>query len=217
MGHIGVLARDGVGLHLVAVLVLVPAAIDAYLLLVTVEIGEAVQVDKHIVTVGGDIVAVAVDEIKDDVTPLIQSLIVSPTAYDKTEFPVIPQHIAVQLLAVLIAGGVEVDKEVDDGGEEVLRGVLEEGLASAFLFTTAFVQRGKQCGCCLGSCRQVGDVLPLDGVHTIGVFHIGEVDDAEAAVLGQLTLFAVLAVLVEEVPCQSRELIVIDHHGKAFG
>ena len=111
MGHIGVLARDGVGLHFITVLVLVPAAIDAYLLLITIEIGEAVQVDKHIVTVGGDIVAVAVNEIKDNVAPLIQSLIVSPTAYDKTEFPVIPKHIACEFLAVLIAGGVEVDKE----------------------------------------------------------------------------------------------------------
>ena len=217
MGHIGVLARDGVGLHLVAVLVLVPAAIDAYLLLITIEIGEAVQVDKHIVTVGGDIVAVAVDEVQNHVAMLIQSLIVSPTAYDKTELPVIPQYIACEFLTVLIAGGVEVDKEVDDGCKEVLRGVLEESLASAFLFTTALVQRGKQCGCRLGGCRQVGNVLPLDGVHTIGVFHIGEVDDAETAVRGQLALLAVLAVLIEEVPCQSRELIVIDHHGKALG
>ena len=127
MGHVGVLARDGVGLHFVAVLVLIPATIDAYLLLIAVEIGEAVQVDKHVVTVGGDIVAVAVDEVQYHVATLIQSLIVSPTAYDKTELPVIPQHIAVQLLAVLIAGGVEVDEEVDDGSEEVLSGVLEEG------------------------------------------------------------------------------------------
>ena len=112
MGHIGVLARDGVGLHFVAVLVLVPAAIDVYLLLITIEIGETVQVDKHIVTVGGDIVAVAVDEVQYHIAPLIQSLIVSPTAYDKMELPVIPQYIAVQLLAVLIAGGVEVDEEV---------------------------------------------------------------------------------------------------------
>jgi len=127
MGHIGVLTRDSVGFHFVAVLVLVPAAIDAYLLFIAVEIGEAVQVDKHIVTVGGDIVAVAVNEIKDNVAPLIQSLIVSPTAYDKTELPVIPQYIACEFLAVLIAGGVEVDEEVDDGSEEVLSGVLEEG------------------------------------------------------------------------------------------
>ena len=127
MGHIGVLARDGVRLHFVAVLVLVPAAIDAYLLLIAVEINEAVQVDKHVVTVGGDIVAVAVDEVQYHVSMLIQSLIVSPTAYDKTELLVIPKHIAREFLAVLIAGGVEVDKEVDDGGEEVLGGVLEEG------------------------------------------------------------------------------------------
>lgn len=127
MGHIGVLARDGVGLHLIAVLILVPAAIDAYLLLVAVEISEAVQVDKHIVTVGGDIVAVAVDKVQYNIATLVQSLKVSPTAYDKTELPAIPQYIACEFLAVLIAGGVEVDEEVDDGSEEVLSGVLEEG------------------------------------------------------------------------------------------
>ena len=141
MGHIGVLARDGVGLHLVAVLVLVPAAIDAYLLLITIEIGEAVQVDKHIVTVGGDIVAVAVDEVQNHVAMLIQSLIVSPTAYDKTELPVIPQYIACEFLTVLIAGGVEVDKEVDDGSKKVLGGVLEERLTAAFLLASTFVER----------------------------------------------------------------------------
>ena len=153
MGHVGVLARDGVGLHFFAFLVLLPAAIDAYRLLITIEISEAVQVDKHIVTVGRDIVAVAVDEVQNNVASLIQSLIVSPTAYDKTELPVIPKHIACEFLAVLIAGGVEVDKEVDDGGKEVLSGVLEEGLASALLLATALIQRCKQCGRCLGGCR----------------------------------------------------------------
>ena len=67
------------------------------------------------------------------------------------------------------------------------------------------------------SVAAVSEAAALDGVHAIGVFHIGEVDNAEAAVLGQLALLAVLAVLVEEVPCQSREFVVIDHHGKAFG
>jgi hypothetical protein len=55
------------------------------------------------------------------------------------------------------------------------------------------------------------------GFTRLLVLHIGEVDDAEAAVRGQFALLTVLAVLVEEVPCQSRELVVIDHHGKALG
>ena len=219
MGHVGVFTCDGVGLHLVAVLVLVPTALDTYLLLVTVEIRKAVQVNEHAVAIGGDVVALAVGEVKNNVAPLVQSLIVAPTSYDKTELPVIAVvlDIACEFLAVLIAGRVEVDKEVDDGSKEVLGGVLEEGLGAALLLTTAFVERGKQCGCRLGGCCKVGDILPLDGVHTIRVLHISEVDDAEAAVIGQRSLLSVLAVLVEEVAGQCRELIVIDHHGKALG
>ena len=112
---------------------------------------------------------------------------------------------------------MEVDEEVDDGGKEVLGGVLEEGLGAAFLLATAFVEGGQKGGCCLGGCCKVGNVLPLNGVHTIRVLHISEVDDAEAAVIGQRSLLAVLAVLVEEVAGQCRELVVIDHHGKALG
>jgi len=140
MGHIGVLARDGVGLHLVAVLVLVPASFDAYLLLIAVEIGEAVQVDKHIVTVGGDIVAVAVDEVQYYVAPFVQSLVVAPLPCNKLEFPAVVFDIAGELPAILITRWVEVDKEVDDSGEEVLGGVLEERLTAAFLLTTTFVK-----------------------------------------------------------------------------
>ena len=66
------------------------------------------------------------------------------------------------------------------------------------------------------SVAAVSEAAAKSGMY-IGVFHIGEVDDAEAAVRGQLALFAVLAVLVEEVSCQCRELVVIDHHGKTFG
>ena len=128
MGHVGVFTCDGVGLHLVAVLVLVPTALDTYLLLVTVEIRKAVQVNEHIVAVSRDIIAVTVDEVKHNIALLIQCLIVSPVMDDETEFSLIPQHIAGQLLAVLITRRVEIDEEVDDGGKEVLGGILEESL-----------------------------------------------------------------------------------------
>ena len=67
MGHVGVLARDGVGLHLVAVFVLVPTACDDDFLLVAVKIAEVIEVDKHAVGIGGDIVALSVGEVKDHV------------------------------------------------------------------------------------------------------------------------------------------------------
>lgn len=217
MGHIAVLAGDGVGLHLIAVLVLVPTAGDDDFLLVAVEVAEAVEVDEHTVGIGGDIVALAVGEVKDYVAPFVQSLVVAPLSCDEFQFSAVILDIAGELPAVLVARRMEVDEEVDDGGKEVLGGVLEEGFGAAFLLATAFVEGGQKGGCCLGSCRQVGNVLPLNGVHTIRVLHISEVDDAEAAVPGQRALLAVLAVLVEEVAGQCRELIVIDHHGKALG
>ena len=94
---------------------------------------------------------------------------------------------------------------------------MEEGFRASFLLTATFIQRGKQCGRRLRCCRQVGNILPLDGVHTVGILYIGEVDNAEAAVLGERALFTILAVLVEEVTGQCRELVIIDHHGKPLG
>ena len=128
MGHVGELARDGVGLHLVAALVLVPAALYEDFLLVTVEIAEAIEVNEHTVGISGDIVALPVGEVKDYVAALVQSLVVAPLSCDKFQFPAVVLYIAGKLPAVLIACRVEVYEEVDDGGKEVLGGVLEECL-----------------------------------------------------------------------------------------
>ena len=217
MGHVGVLARDGVGLHLVAVLVLVPTASDEDFLLIAVEIAEAIEVDEHPVGIGGDVVALPVGEVKNYVAPFVQSLVVAPLPCDEFQFSAVILDITGELPAVLVACRMEVDKEVDDGGKEVLGGVLEECLRAAFLLATTFVEGGQKGGCCLGGCRKIGNVLPLNGVNTIRVLHISEVDDAEAAVIGQRALLTVLAILVEEIAGQSRKLVVIDHHGKALG
>ena len=217
MGHIAVLARNGVGLHLVAVLILVPTAGDEDFLLVAVEVAEAVEVDEHAVGIGGDVVALPVGEVKDHVAPFVQGLIVAPLPCDEFQFSAVILDIAGELPAVLIACRVEVDKEVNDGGKEVLSRVLEEGLRAAFLLATAFVEGGQKGGCCLGGCRKVGDILPLDGIHTVAILHVGEVDDAEAAVLGKRAQLAVFAVLIEEITGQCREFVVIDHHRKTLG
>ena len=71
MGHIAVLAGDGVRLHLIAVLVLVPTAGDDDFLLVAVEVAEAIQVNEHTVGIGGDVVALSVGEVKDNVAALV--------------------------------------------------------------------------------------------------------------------------------------------------
>ena len=120
MGHVAVLARNSVGFYLIAILVLVPAALYSDFLFVAVEISKTVQVNEHVVAVGGDIIAVAVDEVEDDIALLVQCLIVSPVMDDETELSLIPQHIAGQLFAILVPCRVEVDEEVDDGSKEVL-------------------------------------------------------------------------------------------------
>ena len=199
MGHIRVLARNGVGLHLVAVLILVPTAGDDDFLLVAIKVAKAVEVDEHAVGIGGDVVALPVGEVKDYVAPFVQSLIVAPLSCDKFQFSTVVFDIAGELLTVFVACRVEVDEEVDDGSKEVLGGVLKECLGAAFLLATAFVEGGQKGGCCLGGCRKVGDVLPLDWVHTIAILHISEVDDAEAAVLWQRALLAVLTILIEKI------------------
>ena len=133
MGHIGVLARDSIGLHLVAFFVLIPAAGDGDFLLVAVEIAETVEVDEHAVGIGGDIVALPVGEVKDYIAPFVQGLVVAPLSCDEFQFSAVVLNIAGQLPAVLIACRMEVDEEIDDGGKEVLGGVLEERLTTAFL------------------------------------------------------------------------------------
>ena len=60
MGHVRVLTSDGVGFHLVAVFVLIPASLNEDFLLVAVEIAEAVEVNEHAVGIGGDVVTLPV-------------------------------------------------------------------------------------------------------------------------------------------------------------
>ena len=112
MGHVAVLARNGVGLHLVTVLVLVPTAVDDDFLLVAVKVAKAVEVDEHAVGIGGDIVALSVGEVKDYVAALVQSPIVAPLPCDEFQYPTVVLDIACEFTAILIACRVEVDEEV---------------------------------------------------------------------------------------------------------
>ena len=111
---------------------------------------------------------------------------------------------------------MEIDKEIDDGCQEVLCCMGEEIIRAAFLVAT-LIQGGKQGSCRLRCSCKVWYVLPLDWINAVGVFHIREIHDMESAVLRQVAVFLVLAVLVEEVLAKCRELVVIDHHGKTLG
>ena len=112
MGHVGELTSNGVGLHLIAVLVLIPTACDNDFLLVAVKVTEAIEVYEHAVGIGGNIVALPVGEVKNHVTALVQSLIVAPLPCDEFQFPTVVLDIACYFTAILIACRVEVDEEV---------------------------------------------------------------------------------------------------------
>ena len=217
MRHVRIFTRDGIRLHHVALLILVPAAVDGYELARPVLVTEALQFHKHPVLVRGHVVAFLVHEVQHHVSFLIYGVEVVPVPDDDFQLLSIIQDKAPELLAVLEAYGVEVDEEVDDGREEVLRRVGEERLRAAFLVSASLVERGKERGRRLRSRREVGYILALYGIDAVGVFHVGEVHRPEAAVRRQLPGLAVLAELVEERPCECRVLEVVHHHGEALG
>lgn len=64
---------------------------------------------------------------------------------------------------------------------------------------------------------KIADILQLDWIDTTAVFYIHKVDDVELAVFRCLSCFLVDAVVVVQLLCERRELIVIDHHCKALG
>lgn len=112
MGHVRVFSSDGVGLHLIAVLILVPATSNNDFFLVAVEVAKAVEVDEHTICIGGDIIALSVGEVKNHVAVFVQSLVVAPLPCDEFQFPTVVLDIACEFTAILIACRVEVDEEV---------------------------------------------------------------------------------------------------------
>ena len=217
MGHVTVLASDSVGHNLLAFLVLIPLVINLHMSAILLGVFQSFQLDKHAVSIGGHILAVVVYEGEHDIAILIQGFIVRPVSQDDLELFTIAEDIVLQLLPILESCGMEIDEEVDDAGKEVLSRMGEEVIGTAFLVTTALVEGSEQRGSGLGSGGKVGNILPLDGVHSVAVFHIGEIDDVEVTVLRKMTIALVLTVLIEQLLSQRRELVVIHHHGKALG
>ena len=81
MRHVGVFPRNGVRLHLVPVLVLIPAAVNAYQLSRAVLIAVTVQIHEHPVLVRGNIVALLVHEVQHHVPVLVYGVVVVPVPY----------------------------------------------------------------------------------------------------------------------------------------
>lgn len=79
--HIRIFPRNGVRLHLVAILVLIPAAVDAYQLSRAVFIAVTVQIHEHPVLVRGDIVALLVHEVQHYIAVLVYGVEVVPILY----------------------------------------------------------------------------------------------------------------------------------------
>ena len=215
MRHVRELTRDGVRLHDVPFIILIPGLLDKDIVAVNVRIAEAVQLHEHAIAIRRYIPAGVFNKVKDDVPFPIDGLIVIPIPDDQLQLLVFPKDVTGQFPAVLEARRMEGHEEIDDGGQKVLSRVLEESLRTAFL-VTALVQGLQQRGSRFRSSRKVRDIFPLDRVDTVGILYVRKVHDTEAAVLRQMAVFLVLAVLIEEVLSKCRELIVIDHHRKAL-
>ena len=80
--HVRIFPRNGVRFHLVAVLVLIPAAVDMYQLSRAVLVAVTIQVHEHPVLVGGHIVALLVHEVQHHVPVLVYGVVVIPVPDD---------------------------------------------------------------------------------------------------------------------------------------
>ena len=226
MRHVTVLARDGVRLNSISLTVRVPCSCDCNKTVAGIAVGESVEINEHLILVNGLVDEIPVIEVDDNLTLAVDADIVSPVTVFKPQVTLLDMvwtddacvmEMTVQLPAVTVADGMEVDEKIDDGGKEVLGGILEEGLTSAFLLPTALVEGFQQRRRRLGRCREIGNILLLDRIDAVGMADIGEVDDTEGTVFRQMTVLLVLVVVVKQLPGKCRELIVIDHHRKALG
>ena len=93
------------------------------------------------------------------------------------------RYIAFQLLAILEAYWMEVHKEIDDGCQKVLCRVGKERFRTAFFFTASLVQGCQQGGSGFRCCRQIRNILALNRIDAVRIFHVREIDDAKTAVL----------------------------------
>ena len=87
MRHIGILPGHGVRLHLVSLVVLVPAAAYPYLLAGSVLVGKALQLHEHAVFIGRDVVAFLVHEVQHHAALAVKGVEVVPVADDHLVFP----------------------------------------------------------------------------------------------------------------------------------
>lgn len=62
----------------------------------------------------------------------------------------------------------------------------------------------------------IRNILALDRIDAVGIFHIGEIHDTETASLRKIAVMPVLAELVKKRLGKCRKLVVIYHHGKTF-
>ena len=78
MRHIRVFAGDGVRLHHLPLLVLIPGRSDMHPLSVTADIGEVIQIHEHTIFIHRHIVAQLIHKVENHVTVLIDSPVVMP-------------------------------------------------------------------------------------------------------------------------------------------
>ena len=62
---------------------------------------------------------------------------------------------------------MEIDKEIDDRGKEILSRIGKESLRTTFLLATSLIQRSQQSRCRLRSGGKVRYILPLDRIDAV--------------------------------------------------
>ena len=78
MWHIRIFSCNGVRLHYLPLLILIPGRSDMHFLSVTADISEVIQIHEHAILIHRHIVAQLIHKVKNHVTVLIDSSVVMP-------------------------------------------------------------------------------------------------------------------------------------------
>ena len=86
MRHIGIFSGNGVRFDLIAVIILIPAAVNLYLTSGSVLVREAVKVNEHTVFVSRYIGTILIHKVKYDITFFIEGIEIIPVANNNLQF-----------------------------------------------------------------------------------------------------------------------------------
>ena len=123
-----------------------------------------------------------------------------------------------EFIAVLIKRLlVVVDEKENTGCKEVGGRCLEELVGTATGSLLSLLKGLNKCLRCFLCCSQICNVLLLDRIDACAVLNIDKVNDIEVTAFWQVTLHLIFPIMIIELGCKRRELVVIDNHCKTLG